>query len=292
MIFYFNANGAGVGSIPTRVFQGSDKASEIIFACPTSKDNVVDVAFTLPNGEATSCLLMDKEESAGGIYDAEGQEFSFYKIALPLSVTALEGVVRVQFFITCATGEKVATATNSFLVEKGVLAVEPEKTDSYSKVIERLASLEGIYDIINKKQRLEEIDAEVTEMKAAFPRLMALVESANCSLTFENYENFVLSVSNYSNEELKVGQSVYIKTLNVPDVWVYSVNTEFANYSFVSEEQTLKDIEESGYLTVGYYTFAGLETLKVDLEDYLTKEQIDVTDNGDGTATLVIGVGE
>ncbi len=292
MIFYFNAVGLAVGSIPERVFQGSNKAGEVIFACPTAKSNAVDVAFTLPDGKITPPFLMDSIESVGGVFCKDGEQFNFWKISLPASVTYIAGMVKFQFFVTNASGERLATSVNAFMVEKGVPVVEPEKTDSWEGVAERLAILDEAIDLIAKKDRINEIDENFPRLEETVSNLTTLIESANKNVAFENYESCFNAFLNADALEYKVGQSVYIKTLKVPDLWVYEVGGNRVEDAFMGEDEFLTTLQTNGKVKVGSYTLCVLESSKLDLSLFVARNEITVTDNGDGTATLVLNIGE
>lgn len=136
MIFYFNASGDILSAIFDEVYQGSNKASEIFFLCPTASSNIVSVAFTLPDGTDTARHVMEHGEnvSANGVYDEDGGEFNVWKFKVPSAITCKRGTVRVQFYITTPT-ETVATASVDFTVRKGVSGVTPEIGDTYEELI-------------------------------------------------------------------------------------------------------------------------------------------------------------
>jgi hypothetical protein len=67
---------------------------------------------------------------------------------------------------------------------------------------------------------------------------------------------------------LNVGQNLYIATLNVPDLWIKTVETTNVSYTYVSDTQFINDILAG--VQIGYYTLSVLETQKVDLSGYAT----------------------
>lgn len=81
--------------------------------------------------------------------------------------------------------------------------------------------------------------------------------------TFETKADFIAAAS-VVGATFKIGDNVYIKATDTPDYWVYKVNSASVGSNFV-EDATNKTI------TIGYYTFAELETAKVDLKDYVKK---------------------
>lgn len=103
--------------------------------------------------------------------------------------------------------------------------------------------------------------------------------------TYENYQAFVTAVNAMNNTALKVGDNVYIKKLDVPDMWVTAVNATSASYTYTNDQAIINALDTTSGLTVGYFSFSKLETEKVDLSTYQTK-----TDNTlETTSKTVVG---
>lgn len=101
--------------------------------------------------------------------------------------------------------------------------------------------------------------------------------------TYDTYSAFVTAVMAMNNTALKVGDNVLIKALDVPDMWVYKVNSTKTDYTYSSDANIIAALASADGLTVGYYVFAKLETQKVDLTAYQTKN-----DNGLSTTDKTI----
>ena len=101
--------------------------------------------------------------------------------------------------------------------------------------------------------------------------------------TYENYQAFVTAMGLLSKSELKVGDNVYIKKLDVPDMWVTSVNATSVSYTYTTDQAIINALDTTNGLTVGYFSFSKLETEKVDLSTYQTK-----TDNSLTTADKTV----
>lgn len=86
-----------------------------------------------------------------------------------------------------------------------------------------------------------------------------------------------------SKSELKVGDNVYIKKLDVPDMWVTAVNATSVSYTYTNDQAIINALDTTSGLTVGYFSFSKLETEKVDLSTYQTK-----TDNSLTTADKTV----
>jgi len=143
MIFSFNANGTPNGIVSERIYQGSKKANEIYFICPTASTNVVTAVFTLPGGTVSSSYPLDliTDNPISDITDALGNGVNIFGADLPLAVTENAGVVSVQFFVIDSNGVRVATASSEFTVERGAEISEPSQTSSYDEVISTLSSI-------------------------------------------------------------------------------------------------------------------------------------------------------
>lgn len=101
--------------------------------------------------------------------------------------------------------------------------------------------------------------------------------------TYENYQAFVTAMGLLSKSELKVGDNVYIKKLDVPDMWVTAVNATSVSYTYTNDQAIINALDTTSGLTVGYFSFSKLETEKVDLSTYQTK-----TDNSLATADKTV----
>ena len=101
--------------------------------------------------------------------------------------------------------------------------------------------------------------------------------------TYENYQAFVTAIGLLSKLELKVGDNIYIKKLDVPDMWVTAVNATSVSYTYTNDQAIINALDTTSGLTVGYFSFSKLETEKVDLTTYQTK-----TDNTLATTSKTV----
>lgn len=101
--------------------------------------------------------------------------------------------------------------------------------------------------------------------------------------TYENYQAFVTAIGLLAKSELKVGDNIYIKKLDVPDMWVTAVNDTSTSYTYTNDQAIINALDTTSGLTVGYFSFSKLETEKVDLTTYQTK-----TDNTLATTSKTV----
>ncbi len=92
-----------------------------------------------------------------------------------------------------------------------------------------------------------------------------IAKGRNQALAYSDYATMVETLNAMDNEQFKVGQNIYIGTVGVPDLWVYSIEPVSHDYNHVSDEATVELLKNNGTIQVGYYKLAMLEGQKVDL---------------------------
>lgn len=87
-------------------------------------------------------------------------------------------------------------------------------------------------------------------------------------VSYDNYEAMVDSLNALSSEAYELGNSIYIRTLNVPDLWVSAIANTFVKYTYSDDDTFINLLTNNGYVQVGYYQLSVLETQKVNLSQY------------------------
>lgn len=88
------------------------------------------------------------------------------------------------------------------------------------------------------------------------------------TFTYDDYQKFVEATNSIAKTGMGVGDNVYIKTLEVPDMWVTRVNAVSTLYTYTGDQAIVNALHSQYGLTVGYFSFSKLETEKVDLTNY------------------------
>lgn len=101
----------------------------------------------------------------------------------------------------------------------------------------------------------------------------SIAEGANQALSYANYEAMISAFNILTDNVYKVGQNVMIITLNVPDLWISSIEETSVTYTYTTDEAFTTALQTDGYVQVGYYKLSALETQKVDLTNYYTKTE-------------------
>lgn len=97
-----------------------------------------------------------------------------------------------------------------------------------------------------------------------------IAKGANQALGYRNYQSMITSFNSLANNVYNVGQNVMIVTLNVPDLWISSIESTSQSYTYTSDSDFTNALSTNGYVQVGYYKLSALETQKVDLTNYVT----------------------
>lgn len=141
MVFYFNKSGESIGINAEKVFQGSVKSAGIRAILPVSDTATVSANFILADQRIFNLVMTrDLAFDTFNLY-TEGDKYSAWQCDMPSEVTAVHGVVSVNFSVYSPVNEVFTTATCSFKVERGTPSEEPEKLDSYASVLSAIANL-------------------------------------------------------------------------------------------------------------------------------------------------------
>lgn len=108
----------------------------------------------------------------------------------------------------------------------------------------------------NGESQLEEELAILTEM----------VSGAQQVGVYENYETLVDTLNEASPDKIRLGMSLYIQTIDVPDLWVCGVSNTCELYLYTTDDEIVKALENNGTLQIGYYKVAQLEGAKVNTQ--------------------------
>jgi hypothetical protein len=100
-------------------------------------------------------------------------------------------------------------------------------------------------------------------------QLADLKDGLNTTVAYGNYQTMITAFNSLPKTAYTVGQNVMIVTLNVPDLWIASIEETAVKYEYVSDEAFVESLKNSGTVKVGNYVFAALETQKVDLADHV-----------------------
>lgn len=104
---------------------------------------------------------------------------------------------------------------------------------------------------------------------------LTLAKGAMVARSYDTYEAMIEALEAMSAGTLDVGQQILIVTMGVPDVWVSANSGSNDAYTYSTDEALITELTGENGLVGSWYTLRPLETQKVDLSDYYTKDTID-----------------
>lgn len=105
--------------------------------------------------------------------------------------------------------------------------------------------------------------------------IAALEKNRSEAATAESYSALCEEMNASSKTSIKfiLGRSIYVRTENVPDVWIYRIEDTPVSYTYTTDEAFITALR-AGNLQVGYFLLATLETEKPNLSIYQEKSKI------------------
>lgn len=166
-----------------------------------------------------------------------------------------------------ASGKSIETLIDEKIDEIDIPEVPEVDLSNYYKKSETYSRAE-----VNAKIPSLDEYAKTGDVTQMVEDVESIAKGAQQAVSFGSYQDMILEVDTLSTDAYKVGQNVLIKTLSVPDLWVYAKSTTYAPYTYTSDDAIVTALK-TGVIKVGYYEFAALETGKVALTDYVKKTE-------------------
>lgn len=136
------------------------------------------------------------------------------------------------------------------------------KTDSTLTQSNKAADAKVVGD------KLTNLETSVNGIEEGLSTVESIAKGANQCLSYESYEAMITALNAMDNTKLKKGQNIYIGTVGVPDLWIYSVEESSSSYTFTDDDTLANAVKGNVAVQIGYYKVAQLETQKVDLSEY------------------------
>lgn len=259
-----------------------------------SLDTFDEIYIEMTNGENTvvhqasvkkGSLLSDnsaityREILLDGIHDT--QTYVTYDIATnTITPSYCEGVAinGTTNVTTTVYVKKYVVSETTTTLSSGIISYDDTKanlgTDNLQGAIEKLDDkIDGIeqtaintsYNNTTSGLSATNVQGAIDENASIGNQALAIAKGRNQSLAYNNYSEMITALNSMSKDELKRGQNLYIGTVGVPDLWVYSVEDNSVAYSYVNDETIVNSLGTDTTIQVGYYKLAQLETQKADI---------------------------
>ena len=185
----------------------------------------------------------------------------------------------VQVNGTTVVEDKVANISIGVLTTSTTAQSEVSSGETFTNniILHKISKTGSYADLLNKPNVIDNLDStSSTDVLSANQGsvLKSMVQALPSAKSFADIQAMITALNGYSNTEMNVGTSIYLQELDVPDFWVYSKESTSVLYTYTTDSAFIEAVQTNGSVQVGYYKLAILETAKVDLSDYYTKEEI------------------
>lgn len=172
---------------------------------------------------------------------------------------------------TADLDKPVSTATQQAIDEViSSVSTTQNDLDDYklvvnNKFLEQKSDVDGRLLVINNT-----ISQNKTATDSAIQRIEEVLEGKEQAVAFTNYQAVVNDFNNAATNKYNVGQSVYVQSVNVPDLWVYSIENTHVDFAYVGDEDIVETLETTGTVQFGYYRLAMMETKTASVANAVT----------------------
>lgn len=185
----------------------------------------------------------------------------------------------VQVNGTTVVQDKVANISIGVLTTSTTAQSEVSSGETFTNniILHKISKTGSYADLLNKPNVVDNLDStSSTDVLSANQGsvLKSMVQALPSAKSFADIQAMITALNSYSNTEMNVGTSIYLQQIDVPDFWVYSKADSSVAYTYTTDSAFIEAVQTNGSVQVGYYKLAILETAKVDLSDYYTKEEI------------------
>ena len=188
--------------------------------------------------------------------NATGDYLEPYTTNVPDASSSTKGLVQTEATPT-ANSTKVLTSG-------GAKTALDAKLDATGTAAKATADASGNVITSTYATKTEVQTAQTTANEAT-----SIAEGRVRATAYANYQAMVTALNAASATDFKVGDNIFIQAKNVPDLWIYSVESTTSTYTYTTDEALVTAIQSAGFVQIGYYKVAVLETEKVDLTNYV-----------------------
>ena len=182
---------------------------------------------------------------------------------IPEAVMADKCKLSIGVFGTNANGDVKTSKILTYNIGKGAISNDLEATtppEFWEQLLTRQINFEN-----NMDNKFDTLSSEFDTLSDDVDTVEAIAKGRNQALAYTSYSEMVTALNSMGSDELNRGQNIYIGAVGVPDLWVYSVETENAEYTYVDDDTFVESLNKDVTVQVGYYKLAQLETQKVDV---------------------------
>ncbi len=126
-----------------------------------------------------------------------------------------------------------------------------------------------ISGIVMESGELQQVVKDTSEALERAENAEAIAKGISSAKGFHTYTDVINDLNAAPADAYKVGHSLYVITLGVPDLWISGVYESSEPYTYIDDVTVVATLQSIGYIRIGYYQVSMLETLKQDLTNYV-----------------------
>ena len=188
--------------------------------------------------------------------NAAGDYLYPYTENLPTATETAKGVVQL---------DKTPTENSTNALTSGAAKTAFDaKLDKTGTAAKATADAEGnvITTTYATKTELSGVESIATNAKS-------IAEGRSRASSFSSYSDLISALNTVSKDAYKIGDNLFIQALNVPDLWIYTVEANTVQYSYTTDDNFISEINQNGSIQIGYFKVSIMEAQKLDLTDYV-----------------------
>lgn len=189
-------------------------------------------------------------------------------VYVPLASKTAHGIVKIGDGLNITTGGLLSfdrsEVTIKYIAKNGV-DIQPDANKRVNIILTK--SDVGLNNVDNTADINKPISIAQQE---EFDRINGLIKGADKAVAFANYAEMVVALNNKSKDEYSVGQTIFIGTQDVPDVWIYAVENTSEKYNYTTDEEIETTFLDDQTIKVGYYRLSALESKEIDVSNFMT----------------------
>lgn len=211
-----------------------------------------------------------------------------------LNTGSFGSIADVKVNGTSVIADKVANITiASISYSTTSQAVESDELTSEQITLHRVAKTGSWNDLVGKPNVVDNLSStSSTDILSAKQgnELKKLIQAVPQATSFATIDAMISNLKSASNTAYNVGHDLYIVEKEVPDFWISSKQETFVEYTGDSTA-LITALKQYDSVQIGYYKISVLETVKVDISNYVTTEELNSAITALGIDALKTSVG-
>ena len=268
------------------VMDGTGSLGMVVTATPIGNEQYLidstydDIKAALAQGKTVVMVDSSDENHTPQSYIGNVYLDDMWNLAFGVSTT-FDNTAVFQGFMVLEAYQNIAIWTEELTPIPQITDVQINGTSIVENGVANISIVKGVdyWTNADKTEIVFDVETDlqptITSIENTANTAKRIAEGANQSLSYVNYQAMITAFNALDDDAYKAGQNVMIITLNVPDLWISSIESTSQTYTYTTDAAFINGLETNGYVQVGYYRLSALETQKVDLTNYYTKTQTD-----------------